>query len=70
MPVLASNTGFADLLPPELRFDRNDPDDLAAKLRALREADRNAIGRELRARVEAGHSVEHWADRVYEVATR
>ena len=64
MPVLASNSGFADLLPPELRFGRDDADDLAEKLRALAGADRNALGRELRARVEARHSVEHWADEV------
>ena len=36
MPVLASNSGFADLLPPELRFDRDDADDLAAKLARAR----------------------------------
>jgi glycosyltransferase involved in cell wall biosynthesis len=68
MPVLASNTGFADLLPAELRFRRDDADDLAAKLRALAAADRNALGRMLRERVEAGHSVEHWADEVRRVA--
>jgi glycosyltransferase involved in cell wall biosynthesis len=68
MPVLASNTGFADLLPPALRFRRDDPEDLAARLRALADADRNALGRELRERVEAGHSVEHWADEVARVA--
>jgi glycosyltransferase involved in cell wall biosynthesis len=68
MPVLASNTGFADLLPPELRFRRDDADDLAGKLRSLAGADRTAIGRLLRERVEAGHSVEHWADEVARVA--
>ena len=70
MPVLASNTGFADLLPPELRFRRDDPADLAEKLRALADVDRNALGRELRARVEARHSVDHWADEVLAVASR
>jgi glycosyltransferase involved in cell wall biosynthesis len=70
MPVLASNSGFEGLLPPELRFRADDADDLAAKLRALAAADRNALGRELRTRVEQGHSVEHWADEVYAVATR
>jgi glycosyltransferase involved in cell wall biosynthesis len=68
MPVLASNAGFADLLPPDLRFRRDDADDLASKLRALADADRNALGRALRGRVEAGHSVEHWADEVRKVA--
>jgi len=70
MPVLASNSGFDDLLPPELRFDRDDPQDLADKLRHLAQADRNAIGRELRRRVEERHSVEHWADEVVRVARR
>jgi glycosyltransferase involved in cell wall biosynthesis len=69
MPVLASNAGFADLLPPELRFGRDDPADLAGKLRTLADVDRNALGRELRGRVEARHSVEHWADEVFRVAT-
>ena len=68
MPVLASNAGFDDFLPPELRFDRDDPADLAAKLRRLTDLDRNALGRELRARVETRHSVEHWADGVLEAA--
>ena len=70
MPVLASNPGFDDVLPPELRFRRDDVDDLAAKLRALADADRNEIGRAVRAEVAARHSVEHWADAVLEVARR
>ncbi|HZO97880.1 MAG TPA: glycosyltransferase family 4 protein [Gaiellaceae bacterium] len=69
MPVLASNSGFEDVLPPELRFGREDPDDLAAKLRRLREADRNAIGIGLRAAVAERHSVEHWADGVVAAVT-
>jgi glycosyltransferase involved in cell wall biosynthesis len=68
MPVLASNSGFEDVLPPELRFRRDDAADLADRLRALADADRNALGRELRARVEARHSVEHWADEVLRAA--
>jgi glycosyltransferase involved in cell wall biosynthesis len=70
MPVLASNAGFADVLPDELRFRRDDADDLAEKLRALGGADRAEIGRGLRGRVEERHSVEHWADAVLEVARR
>ena len=70
MPVLASNTGFDDLLPPGLRFAREDPDDLAARLRTLSAMDRDALGRELRAHVEARHSAGRWADRVLEVAGR
>jgi glycosyltransferase involved in cell wall biosynthesis len=68
MPVLASNTGFDDILGPELRFGRDDPAGLAGKLRALSGADRNALGRELRERVVARHSVESWARRLLDVA--
>ncbi len=70
MPVLASNTGFDDVLPPELIFPRDDPAALAARLRTLSEMDRNALGHELRERVENRHSAGHWADRVIEVASR
>jgi glycosyltransferase involved in cell wall biosynthesis len=70
MPVLASNPGFDDVLPPELRFRRDDALDLAAKLEALAGVDRNELGRALRAQVAARHSVEHWADEVLAVATR
>jgi glycosyltransferase involved in cell wall biosynthesis len=70
MPVLASNSGFDDVLPADLRFRREDPDDLAGKLVRLRDADRNAIGIGLRAAVEERHSVEHWADEVLRVTQR
>ncbi len=70
MPVLASNSGFDDILPPELRFDRADPAQLAAKLRSLQGIDRNALGRELRARVEERHSVTHWARALLEARRR
>jgi glycosyltransferase involved in cell wall biosynthesis len=69
MPVLASNAGFEDVLPAELRFRRDDPADLAEKLRRLRDADRNAIGAGLRAAVERRHSVGHWADEVLRAAS-
>ncbi len=62
MPVLASNSGFDDLLPPELRFAREDVSGLGERLRALGEVDRNALGLELRAGVLARHSAGHWAD--------
>jgi glycosyltransferase involved in cell wall biosynthesis len=68
MPVLASNSGFDDLLPPELRFARENATELAEKLRRLSGVDRNALGRTLRERVEAAHSAAHWAERVLEVA--
>jgi len=70
MPVLASNSGFDDVLPPELRFRRDDAEDLAEKLRRLRDTDRNATGIELRAAVEERHSVEHWAAEVLRVTRR
>jgi glycosyltransferase involved in cell wall biosynthesis len=70
MPVLASNTGFEDVLPPELRFQRNDAEDLAEKLRRLKDADRSELGLALRAAVEERHSVGHWADGVIEAAGR
>ena len=58
LPVLASNPVFDDLLPEELRFERSDPDSLAARLRALDRRRRP----ELRGLVAARHSVGHWAD--------
>jgi len=70
MPVLASNSGFDDVLPPELRFRRDDAEDLAEKLRRLRDTDRNATGIALRAAVEERHSVEHWAAEVLRVTRR
>ena len=70
MPVVASNSGFYDLLPPELRFARLDHHELAEKLGRLKDADRDEIGRGLRAVVEERHSVQHWADSVAEVAHR
>jgi hypothetical protein len=69
--VLASNPVFDTLLEPELRFARDDPDGLASRIRslaALAPAERGEIGRRLRARVEAAHSVETWADGILRVA--
>ena len=70
MPVLASNPSFDTLLPPELRFGRDDTEGLADRIRTLATTDRVELGRDLRARVERDHSVEGWAQRVVEVATR
>jgi glycosyltransferase involved in cell wall biosynthesis len=64
LPVLASNPVFDSLLDPQLRFERESAESLAAAFRRLRDADRVAIGRRLRERVERDHSVEHWADEV------
>jgi glycosyltransferase involved in cell wall biosynthesis len=58
LPVLASNPVFDDLLPDELRFERDDPEGLAARLRSLDRRRRP----ELRGLVAANHSVGHWAD--------
>ena len=58
LPVLASNPVFDDLLPDELRFERNDPEGLAARLLSLDRRRRP----ELRGLVSAKHSVGHWAD--------
>ena len=60
VPALASNPVFDDLLPSELRFDRDDPESLAERLRTLDRRRRP----ELRELVSANHSVEHWADGV------
>src|SRR4249920_597750 len=58
LPVLASNPVFDDLLPSELRFDRDDPESLAERLRTLDRRRRP----ELRELVVRNHSVAHWAD--------
>jgi len=70
LPVLASNPSLAAFLPEELRFPRDDADALSDRIRALRSLDLQALGRKLRARVEHDHSVERWADRVVELASR
>ena len=64
VPVLASNPVFDTLLDPEQRFAREDPSELAERIRALAALDpaaRAELGRALRKRVESSHSVESWA---------
>jgi hypothetical protein len=64
VPVLASNPGFAGLLPPELRFTRGDVKQIAERVQmfvARPPAERAAIGYELRRRVELEHSTDSWA---------
>src|SRR5262249_19079113 len=71
LPVLASNPVFDDLLDPELRFARDSPGELAERRRALASrgpAEREAVGRGLRKRVEERHGVEAWADGVLRAA--
>lgn len=63
VPVVASSSVFDALLPPELRFPDRDADGLAAAVRnaaVLSDGER----RRLRSRVEAEHSVDHWADEI------
>jgi glycosyltransferase involved in cell wall biosynthesis len=71
-PAIASNPAFDSLLPDELRFDRDDPRLLADRLLMLgarKPEERQALGRTLRDRVAAEHSVESWAAAVVEAAT-
>jgi glycosyltransferase involved in cell wall biosynthesis len=63
-PVLASNPVFDTLLEPAQRFTRDDPGELAERMRALAAlgADGRAeLGRRLRERVAERHSVQSWA---------
>lgn len=71
VPAFASSGVFASLLPESLRFVRDDPADLARKLAAFAAVDpavRDELGRSLRARVVADHSVGSWADEVVRIA--
>jgi glycosyltransferase involved in cell wall biosynthesis len=64
LPVFAASPVFEGLLPDTLRFEADRPPSLAERIREYA----GGAGRELRARVEAGHSVDHWADCVLEAA--
>lgn len=66
LPVFAASPVFDTLLPAGLRFLADDPASLADRIRSYG----GGAGASLRARVEEGHSVERWAERVLEVATR
>jgi glycosyltransferase involved in cell wall biosynthesis len=71
VPVLASNPVFDTLLPDELRFERDDPAQLAeriAELAALNTEERARHGHALRQKVSREHSVETWAERILELA--
>ena len=70
VPVLASNPVFDTLLPDELRFPRDDPAELAARIAAFAERsadDRAALGLALHATVAREHSVESWAKGILEL---
>ena len=62
-PVVAASPVFDALLPPALRFTYGDPAGLASAIRAAAVLPWQER-RSLRARVEAEHSVDHWADEV------
>ena len=64
LPVFAASPVFDTLLPDALRFHGDYPSSLAERIRGYA----GGAGRDLRARVEAEHSVEHWAERVLEEA--
>ena len=64
LPVFAASPVFDGLLPEGLRFPAGDAQALAERIRGYG----GEAGPGLRARVEAEHSVEHWADRVLEAA--
>lgn len=72
-PVLVSSPAFGGLIAPSpipLAFLRDDPASLTSCIEALArasDADLTAIGRRLRGRIEAEHSLEHWADRVVQL---
>ncbi len=71
IPVLASNPVFDSLLDSELRFGRDNPDELADRIRVLAATgttERAELGRRLRERVEAGHSVQSWARGILDAA--
>jgi len=71
VPVLASNPVFDSLLDEAQRFPREDPAALADRIRVLAKMDtveRAALGRRLRERVKAGHSVQSWAHRILDTA--
>jgi glycosyltransferase involved in cell wall biosynthesis len=76
VPVLASNdalAGYLDGLPLRLRFPPRDAVALADLLVAFGAAPpgvREETGRQLRRRVEQGHSVESWADQVVALVAR
>jgi len=73
-PVLASNPAFVDLLAGtgvELAYPADDADALADRIVALAAAPADTVqaaSAELRARIEAGHSLDHWADAILAVA--
>ena len=76
VPVLACNPYFDEFLgdlPVDLLFASDNDADLARALREFAGADvgrREAAGRELRRRVETGHSIDSWANAVVATVRR
>jgi glycosyltransferase involved in cell wall biosynthesis len=74
-PVLVSNPAFAPALrdlPLPLQFSDGNGEGMADRIVDLMLTDtdvRQEIGRELRRRVEEGHSLAHWTDRVIQLVT-
>ena len=65
LPVFAASPVFDRLLPDALRFPEGEAAALAARIRGYP----GGAGPGLRARVEAEHSVDRWAERVLDAAT-
>jgi glycosyltransferase involved in cell wall biosynthesis len=71
LPVLASNPVFDSLLEPAQLFRREDPGELADRIRGLATlgaGERAALGRRLRERVAERHSVQSWARGILDAA--
>lgn len=71
LPVLASNPVFDAFLDVDQRFPREDPSALADRIRRLagmEASQRGELGRRLRERVAAGHSVQSWARGILDAA--
>ena len=69
--MLASNPIFDSLLDREHRFPRTDPRALADRIQEVGDMSptaRAAVGRRLRERVAAGHSVKSWARGILDAA--
>lgn len=64
LPVFAASPVFDSFLPEELRFHGDYPASLAERIRGYE----GGAGAALRARVQAEHSADHWAERVLEEA--
>jgi glycosyltransferase involved in cell wall biosynthesis len=64
LPVFAASPVFDSVLPDELRFHGDYPGSLAERIRDYQ----SGAGPQLRERVQAEHSVDHWAERVLEEA--